>query len=259
MDEPRELERRLIPDSPALSVKEDQNGRTVIRGYAALYDTDSQPLGPANDKFIERIKPGAFDGVIRSNPDVFARYNHERLLGRTVSGTLRLSLDDRGLAYEIDPKPADADVVQSLERGDLRGSSFAFFAAKNSSRWYRDELGRKVREIRNIDWLGDVGPVDTPAYKETEAYVSQRSLEEAAELDVPPSDEEMAATEPEAREVDDSPSTSEEVPVIQSGDSPPTEEQSEPASSEARSDEPDYLGMAFALKAQILTSQLHAK
>lgn len=258
MDEPRELERRLIPDSPALSVKEDQNGRTVIRGYAALYDTDSQPLGPANDKFIERIKPGAFDGVIRSNPDVFARYNHERLLGRTVSGTLRLSLDDRGLAYEIDPKPADADVVQSLERGDLRGSSFAFFSAKSSSRWYRDEQGRKIREIRSIDWLGDVGPVDTPAYKETEAYVSQRSLEEAAELDVPPSDEEMGSqpeAEDEVREADKTADTSVEVQTVLSE----PEEQSEPASSEARSDEPDYLGMAFALKAQILTSRLHAK
>jgi uncharacterized protein len=264
MDEPRELERRLIPDSPALSVKEDQNGRTVIRGYAALYDTDSQPLGPANDKFIERIKPGAFDGVVRSNPDVFARYNHERLLGRTVSGTLRLSLDDRGLAYEIDPKPADADVVQSLERGDLRGSSFAFFSAKSSSRWYRDELGRKVREIRSIDWLGDVGPVDTPAYKETEAYVSQRSLEEAAELDVPPSDDDMAAQakteqtiaeEPEAREADSNTSTTEEVPVNQQE----PEEQAEHVSDETRSDEPDFFGIAMKLKAEILTSRLHAK
>lgn len=253
MDEPRELERRLIPDSPALSVKEDQNGRTVIRGYAALYDTDSQPLGPANDKFIERIKPGAFDGVIRSNPDVFARYNHERLLGRTVSGTLRLSLDDRGLAYEIDPKPADADVVQSLERGDLRGSSFAFFSAKSSSRWYRDEQGRKIREIRSVDWLGDVGPVDTPAYKETEAYVSQRSLEEAAELDVPQSDAEIDGTSP--AEEQESRSEAEEVPTVE----PVVEEQLEPASSEARSDEPDYLGLAFALKAKIFTSQLHAK
>lgn len=265
MDEPRELERRLIPDSPALSVKEDQNGRTVIRGYAALYDTDSQPLGPANDKFIERIKPGAFDGVIRSNPDVFARYNHERLLGRSISGTLRLSLDDRGLAYEIDPKPADADVIQSLSRGDIRGSSFAFFSAKNSSRWYRDEQGRKVREIRSIDWLGDVGPVDTPAYKETEAYVSQRSLEEAAELDVPPTDEEISSqgdfpgqeNEPsqENRECDKSADTSEEVPVVLSQ----PEELLPPPSSEERDSEPDYFGIAMKLKAEILTSRLHAQ
>ena len=166
-------------------------------------------------------------------------------------------LDDRGLAYEIDPKPADADVVQSLERGDVRGSSFAFFAAKNSSRWYRDEQGRKIREIRSIDWLGDVGPVDTPAYKETEAYVSQRSLEEAAELDVPPSDEEIdgsAAADGQDKE-QESRSETEEVPAVE----PVVEEQLPPSSGEERGGEPDYLGMAFALKAQILTSRLHAK
>lgn len=177
MDGSCELERRLIGDAPGLEVKEDQNGRTVIRGYAALYNSDSQDLGG----FVERIMPGAFDTVMSKNPDVFGRYNHERLLARTSSGTMRLFLDERGLRYEIDPKPADADVVQSISRGDVRGSSFAFRTKGDGERWFKDKDGRMIREIRRFDFLGDAGPVDSPAYPATEAFVSKRTLDKARE------------------------------------------------------------------------------
>ena len=55
MDEPRELERRLIAESPAMLVKDDENGRTVIRGVAAVFNSRSQNLGG----FVEVIEPGA--------------------------------------------------------------------------------------------------------------------------------------------------------------------------------------------------------
>lgn len=176
MDGSSQLERRNVSEVPGLEVKTDQNGRTVIRGYAAVYNSDSQDLGG----FIERIMPGAFDEVLTKNPDVFGRYNHERLLGRTSSGTVRLYADERGLRYEIDPKPADIDVVQSLERGDIRGSSFAFRSSGKNERWFKDDAGQMVREIRSFDYLGDVGPVDEPAYLATEAFVSKRAMQIAA-------------------------------------------------------------------------------
>lgn len=255
MDATREPERRLIADSPALNVKENENGRTVIRGYAALYNSDSQPLGPRDKKFIERIKPGAFDAVVAANPDVFARYNHERLLGRTISGTCRLFLDERGLGYEIDPKPADADVVQSLARGDVRGSSFMFFSAEGSSRWYRDEKGQRIREIRSVDWLGDVGPVDSPAYLDTEAYVSARALAEGAkELGEP---ELAAAEEAEVRENADLPA--EEIPEVQETVAEPVEPVAEDRCSEETVTDVDYFGRACDLSAAILKSRLHGR
>jgi HK97 family phage prohead protease len=175
MDGSCELERRLIAEAPGLEVRQNENGRTVIRGYAALYNSDSQDLGG----FVERIAPGAFDSVLSKNPDVFGRYNHDRLLARTSSGTMKLELDDRGLRYTIYPKPADADVVQSIERGDVRGSSFAFRTSGAGERWFKDAAGRMIREIRSFDFLGDAGPVDNPAYPATEAFVSRRALEMA--------------------------------------------------------------------------------
>lgn len=172
MDGSSELERRMIPEAPGLEIKEDENGRTVIRGYAAVYDSDSQDLGG----FVERILPGAFDDVLGRNPDVFGKYNHERVIGRTSSGTMRLYADARGLRYEISPPRAAADVVELIERGDVRGSSFAFRTKGDGERWYKDDKGRMVREIRRFDFLGDAGPVDSPAYLATETYVSKRAL-----------------------------------------------------------------------------------
>jgi len=175
MDGSSELERRLIAEAPGLEVRQSENGRTVIRGYAALYNSDSQDLGG----FVERIMPGAFDAVLAKNPDVFGRYNHERLLARTSSGTMKLELDERGLRYTIYPKKADADLVESIERGDVRGSSFAFRSSGANERWFKDDAGRMIREIRSFDFLGDAGPVDNPAYPATEAFVSRRALETA--------------------------------------------------------------------------------
>lgn len=197
MDEQNKLEVRMTSDAPGIEVKQDENGRTVIRGYAAVYNSDSQDLGG----FIERIAPGAFDEVLRSNPDVFGRYNHDRLLGRTSSGTVRLFPDERGLRYEIDPKPADEDILQSLSRGDVRGSSFAFRTSGKNEHWYKDEKGRMIRELRGFDYLGDVGPVDSPAYLSTESYVSKRALE-IARGELSPS-ENPTMPEPEDEEIED--------------------------------------------------------
>ena len=177
MDGSCELERRLIAEQPGLEVKADENGRTVIRGYAAVFESESQDLGG----FVEIVERGAFDEVMRSNPDVFGKYNHERVIGRTSSGTMRLMVDERGLRYEIDPPRSAADVVELIERGDCRGSSFAFRTKPAFESWQRDANGRMIRRIKKFSFLGDAGPVDTPAYLATETYVSKRALETARE------------------------------------------------------------------------------
>jgi HK97 family phage prohead protease len=177
MDGSCELERRLIGEAPGLEVKENENGRTVIRGYAAVFESESQDLGG----FVEIVERGAFDDVMKTNPDVFGKYNHERVIGRTSSGTMRLLVDERGLRYEIDPPRAAADVVELIERGDVRGSSFAFRSSPKDETWQRDAAGRMIRRIKKFSFLGDAGPVDTPAYLATETYVSKRALEMANE------------------------------------------------------------------------------
>lgn len=76
--------------------------------------------------FREIIKPGAFDSVLTD--DVRALFNHDPnfILGRSASGTLQLSLDDRGLKYDIDAPDTQTIrdlVLAPMLRGDISQSS----------------------------------------------------------------------------------------------------------------------------------------
>jgi uncharacterized protein len=149
--------------------------KTVVRGYAAVYDKLSENLGG----FRELIAPGAFDGVLED--DVRALLNHDSnlILGRTKSGTLRMGIDDKGLWYEYDsPDTSYArDLLISLERGDVDQSSFQFTVEDDE--WKEDEEQRYVRTIKKVRRLYDVSPVTFPAYPD--ATVALRSLDRLKE------------------------------------------------------------------------------
>jgi len=134
-----------------------------IGGYAAIFDRPSQNLGG----FVEEVTPGFFnDSRSRGWPDVLARYNHDdnMLLGTTGGGTLRLSIDDTGLLYEVDLPAARADLAELVERGDVRKSSFAFFTLEDS--WSTTDQGFPLRSLVSGQ-LVDVAPVNSPAYNDT--------------------------------------------------------------------------------------------
>jgi HK97 family phage prohead protease len=152
--------------------------RDWIVGYAAMFGVDSLDLGD----FIERIDPGAFSIVKerrgRKRPlETRALFNHDpnHVLGRFPE-TLRMTVDERGLRYEILPPASRPDIIESIRRGDIRGSSFSFTVAPGGERW-ADEGGRSIRTITAIDSLFDVGPVTFPAYPETHAAVAKRSYD----------------------------------------------------------------------------------
>lgn len=134
----------------------------MIEGYAAVFDSRSEDLG-----FFEVIAPGAFDRALREKHDVRALVEHDaaRIIGRTKSGTLKLSVDGKGLLAKIDQADTQAgrDVTTSLERGDLDGMSFAFRTLDDT---WRDEGGELVREVRDVE-LVDVSVVAIPAYSAT--------------------------------------------------------------------------------------------
>jgi uncharacterized protein len=146
--------------------------RRTLRGHAAVFDTLSQPI---MGMFRERILPGAFDGVLQD--DVRALFNHDPniVLGRTKSGTLKIGIDERGLTYEVDlPNTQQArDLWESVKRGDISQSSFAFSVEKDE---WRHEKGEEIREVQKVAKLMDVSPVAFPAY--TEADVDVRSVDE---------------------------------------------------------------------------------
>ena len=159
----------------------EQNGN-VVRGYAAVYDSDSEFMG-----YYEQIEKGAFDDVL--NDDVRAYYNHDEnyLLGRVSSGTLRIGTDKRGLFYEVDlPKTSYAnDLVELMKRGDINQSSFAFLIGED--RWEQRD-GKTYRIISKISRLLDVSPVAQPAYPAATSELKRDLETETPPIESAPTD-----------------------------------------------------------------------
>jgi HK97 family phage prohead protease len=111
--------------------------------------------------------------------DVRGLFNHDPnfILGRSASGTLTVSTDERGLRYDIEAPDTQTIrdlVLAPMLRGDINQSSFAFRVARDGERWYEDEEGVVIREISRFSRLFDVSPVTYPAYQEADSGV--RSL-----------------------------------------------------------------------------------
>lgn len=147
----------------------------TVRGYAAVYD---QPTTLQDDYAgTETIGRGAFDPSLAAGADVIATVNHDfgQLLGRTASGTLRLSSDDHGLAFELDlpDTTLGRDTRELVRRGDLSGMSFTAMPGQ-----VERVDGGVVH--RAFDSLIEVSLVPIPAYPGTVVRKSsqQRSLRE---------------------------------------------------------------------------------
>jgi HK97 family phage prohead protease len=171
----------------------------TIRGYAAVYNSDSEWMGG----FYEQIEAGAFDSVLDN--DVRAYFNHDEnlLLGRVSSGTLRISTDKRGLFYEVDlPNTTYAnDLVELMKRGDVNQSSFAFLIEKD--RWEQRD-GLTYRIIEKVSRLLDVSPVAQPAYPDATSELKTRDLETETKEEVETAAVEDTASESVETKEDDS-------------------------------------------------------
>lgn len=158
-----------------------EEGGETIQGYGAVFYKAGDPGTEYRlyDDYVERIAPGAFDQTIKED-DIISAFNHnfDLLLGRTSAETLRLSVDEVGLRYEVDPpdSPNGNSVLESVRRKDVTGASFAFFI-RNQNLEVAQEDGREIliRTILDVQMF-EVGPVAFPAYTGTTAEVSARSL-----------------------------------------------------------------------------------
>src|SRR5581483_7296136 len=123
--------------------------RPQIVGYAALFNTLSEPMIESKGRsFREIIRPGAFARSLVERRAVFAYLQHKptAVLGSLENGTLRLTEDQRGLRYEIDPPDTQdgRDTLELVRRGDVRGASFGFLVRREN--WRKDKVG-VLREL----------------------------------------------------------------------------------------------------------------
>lgn len=157
----------LPPAVERRSFSEVRAAGRKLEGYAATFGVEAR-VG----SIVETIEPGAFRSSLAG--DVLALLDHDmgKVLGRTRSGTLRLSEDTRGLAFSLDlpDTAAGRDVLALAERADLGGMSFGFTVPKGGDRWAGNR--RSLTDVRVVE----ISVVSAhPAYPDTE--IALRSMQ----------------------------------------------------------------------------------
>jgi HK97 family phage prohead protease len=153
----------------------NEDGKSMLVGYALLYNTPSAVLYDANKRkaYTEVIQRGAIDPLEEKAQDVVLTYNHDEanILARSTSGTLHLTSDETGLFFraELPDTMLGRDVATLVKRGDLRGASFAFTMRPEDMTWQERE-GKTFGYIKNIRQLYDVAVVVRPAYPAAEFW-----------------------------------------------------------------------------------------
>lgn len=145
----------------------------VVEGYALKFNKESRDLGG----FVETIAPDALVGVDLTDVRCFLNHDSTKLLGRTSSGTLELTVDDIGLHFRctLPNTSTGRDAMELVKRGDLNQCSFGFTVANHT--WTKDN-GIMKRSINKIKSLLEISLVSIPVYDDTDVRVATRSLEE---------------------------------------------------------------------------------
>ncbi len=176
------IETRMI-GTPELRVISKAGEPLKIGGYAAVFDKRSVDLGG----WYEEIAPGAFTDTLAAGDDVRALLNHnpDIVLGRSKSGTLVLSQDDKGLYCEITLPDTEQgrSVAASIERGDITQMSFAFRVLED--KWRIDGDESYVRRLLRAK-LYDVSPATYAAYPDTSVGVRSGDIHFFGEIPVIP-------------------------------------------------------------------------
>jgi len=177
---PHHPERRFLESSVSLRAAGEEGTRRTIEGYALKFEMWSRKI---NGWFYEKIARGAADSLNFSEMDILALFNHssDKVLARTISNTLSLEIDEIGLKYSFEApnNTAGNDLLESVSRGDIQHSSFAFIMAPGGDSWTIDENGDERRTLNKFASILDVSPVTNPAYLDT--TVAKRSFEEFKE------------------------------------------------------------------------------
>ena len=168
------MEKRIFNIENRFETKED--GKELVTGYGSIFNSRSENLGG----FYEYISPTAISKETIEKSDVRALINHDAnlILARNTSGTLDLTVDEKGLKYsfEIPETSYGKDLAINMKNGNLNQSSFAVTVADDE--WNTDEDGNDIRTITAIDRLFDISVVSYPAYSQAESdlVVAKRGL-----------------------------------------------------------------------------------
>ena len=178
----------------------------TISGYSIIFDSWSRDLGG----FTEIIRQSAITQDLLNESDIIMNIDHNDSLmlarWKEGEGTLRLSLDEHGLAFSFEAPETERgnQLLWDIRNGNLFECSFCFALPNNDTcqRWFRDEEGNLKREITEIGWLHDCSIVVTAAYPATSVSNREQIDIEAITRSLDEKEAEEKKKEEEARIAD---------------------------------------------------------
>ncbi|EDN7878487.1 HK97 family phage prohead protease [Listeria welshimeri] len=164
--------RQIVNRRAELNTNETNESEKVIEGYFAVFNSETELFPGA----FEEILPGAFDNTLDN--DVRALINHDTalVLGRNISETLSLRVDDTGLWGQIKINPLDTDAInlyERVKRGDVSQCSFGFNIIKEQEEWRED--GSVKWSLQEVE-LHEVSVCTFPAYSDTGVEARQNDV-----------------------------------------------------------------------------------
>lgn len=158
------------------TIKAVDDEQMIVEGYALRFNKLSNDLGG----FVEEISPEALENADLSDVRCLIDHDSSKVLGRTTSETLSLSVDEEGLYFRCQlPDTSYArDLYENIRLGNINQCSFGFILDEDGDSFEkREEDGLFKRTLRKIKSLFDVSVVTYPAYSDTDVAVAQRSIE----------------------------------------------------------------------------------
>lgn len=195
------LERRTYIVEMRVAPEGEGDQRRSVSGLAPKFNSPSEIMYlPDGERFVEYFDQYSFRQAIdKSDPRALRDHIPSMILGRKSSNTLQIRETDLGLTFNVDlPNTTYAnDLAVSMERGDVRETSFAFTLKKDADKWSKRSDGIWERRIPAdaVDQIFDISIVTYPAYPDSEAQlnanenvtVAYRSLQNAQQLTKPQS------------------------------------------------------------------------
>ena len=145
-----------------------------IEGYFVVFNSETELY----DGMYEEISDKAFANIDLSDVRALADHDTAKVLGRTKSQTLTLSVDEKGLYGEISINPNDTEAVnlyERVKRGDIDQCSFGFNILNETMEQRAD--GTTKWTITEIE-LFEVSVVTFPAYSDTSVEARSEQMKQ---------------------------------------------------------------------------------
>lgn len=151
----------------------DEAAEKIISGYFIVFNSETELY----EGCFEEIAPESFDNVDLSDVRALIDHDTSKVLGRTKSGTLTLSVDAKGVYGEIKVNENDTEAMNlysRVQRGDVDQCSFGFNILDEAMET-RDDGSYKFT-IKAIE-LFEVSVVTFPAYADTAVEARSKQIE----------------------------------------------------------------------------------